>query len=50
MKDKEKKLGLTETNIQVNGKTVSSMVLEKPTVQKQEKKQQSNGEKEKNGT
>jgi hypothetical protein len=49
-KDKEKKLGLMEINIQVDGKTVYSMALEKPTVQRQEKKLQSNGEKEKNGT
>ena len=39
-----------EINIQVDGKTVYNMGLEKLTVQRQVKKQQSNGEKEKNGT
>ena len=50
MKVKEKKPGLMEINIQVDGKTVYNMGLEKLTVQRQVKKQQSNGEKEKNGT
>ena len=49
MKDKEKKLGQTEINIQANGKMVFSMGLEKHIAQRQEKKQQNNGEREKNG-
>ena len=50
MKVKEKKPGLMEINIQVDGKTVYNMGLEKLTVQRQVKKHQSYGEKEKNGT
>jgi hypothetical protein len=49
MKDKEKKLGQTEINIQANGKMVFSMGLEKHIAQRQEKKQRNNGEREKNG-